>query len=322
VEAQRGSIHEWREQYARCMLKLDFEPVPDTLLKVSTKPIFDDIRIARSSFSPGFTIRDAELIKDGDDSFALLISHSNRIDVRKWRSFPLGCGDAALMRISDPGLLGSHESFKYVAMLVPFTELQARVADVGATVAERVPRDSEALQLLHTYIRTLEKGRLAALPQAHDIIRGHIIDLIGLSVSTHRALGESDLSAVTAARLNAALGYIAANFREPGLTLESVARAQGISTRYLQRLLEKTGTSLIAQVNELRLTSAFTLLSDPGFAAWRISQIALHTGFSDISHFNRMFKRRYGASPSEVRARARLEHPIERVGMRPKSSPR
>ncbi len=312
MEAQRGSIHEWREQYARCMLKLDFEPVPDTLLQVSTKPIFDDIRIAQSSFSPGFTIRDAELIKDGDDSFALLISQSKRIDVRKWRSFQLGCGDAALMRISDPGLLGSAESFKYVAMLVPFTELQARVADVGTMVAERVPRSSEALQLLHAYIRTIEKGRLATLPQAHDIIRRHIIDLIGLSVSTHRPLGESDLSAVAAGRLNAALEYIAANFREPELSLESAARSQGISSRYLQRLLEKSGTSFIAQVNELRLMSAFVLLSDTSLAAWRISQIAFHAGFSDISHFNRTFKRRYGASPSEVRDRMRPERPIER----------
>ncbi|MGH9809828.1 MAG: helix-turn-helix transcriptional regulator, partial [Terriglobia bacterium] len=211
------------------------------------------------------------------------------------------------------GRLGSRESFKYVAMLVPFAELQARVADAGAMVAERVPRDSEALQLLHAYIRTIEKGRLAACPQAHDMIRRHIIDLIGLSVSTHRALGESDLSAVATGRLNAALEYIAANFREPGLSLESVACSQSISSRYLQRLLERSGTSFIAQVNELRLMSAFVLLSDASLSAWRISQIALHTGFSDISHFNRTFKRRYGATPSEVRARTRPECPIERA---------
>ena len=301
LEAGRGSIHEWREQYARCMLKLDFEPVPDTPLQVSTKPIFDDIRIARSSFSPGFTIRDAVLINDGDDSFALLISQSKRIEVRKWRSFRLGCGDAALMRISDPGLLGSRKSFKYLAMLVPFTELQARVPDAGTMVAERVPRDSEALQLLHAYIRTIESGRLATCAQAHDIIRRHIIDLIGLSVSTRQALGESDISAVAAGRLYAALEYIARNFQEPELGLETVARSQGISSRYLQRLLEKSGTTFVAHVSELRLLNAFALLCDTSLATWTISKIALRAGFSDISHFNRTFKCRFGTSPSEVR---------------------
>ncbi len=310
MEAQRGSIQEWREQYARRMLNLDFEPIPGAQIHASTEPVCDGLRIARSSFSPGLVKRDNG---DGDDSFGFLISRSRHIELRKWRSFDLRRGDAALMRVSDPGRLGSRESFKYVAMLVPFADLQARVADVGAKVAERVPRDSEALRLLHAYIRTLEKGRFAICPQARDIIGRHIIDLVGLSVSTHRALGESDLSAVAAGRLNAALEYIAANFREPGLSLESVARTQGISPRYLQRLLEKKGTSFIAQVNEMRLASAYVLLSDPSLAAWRISQIALHTGFSDISHFNRSFKRRYGAAPSEIRDRARRGNLIERA---------
>ena len=294
------------------MLNLDFEPIPGALIYASTEPVCDGMRIARSSFSPGFIKRDNE-IRDGDDSVGFLISRSRHIEVRKWRSFKLRRGDAALMRVSDPGRLGSRESFKYVAMLVPFAELQARVADVGAMVAERVPRNSEALLLLHAYIRTLEKGGLATHPQAHDIIRRHIIDLIGLSVGSHRALGESDMSAVTAGRLNAALEYIAVNFHEPGLSLESVARSQGISSRYLQRLLEKSGTSFIAQVSERRLLNAFVLLSDTSLAAWRISQIALHAGFSDISHFNRTFKRRYGASPSEIRDRARPGRPIKRA---------
>jgi AraC-like DNA-binding protein len=35
--------------------------------------------------------------------------------------------------------------------------------------------------------------------------------------------------------------------------VEAVARRQGISRRYLQRLLDQSGTSFTARVNELRL---------------------------------------------------------------------
>jgi AraC-like DNA-binding protein len=82
-----------------------------------------------------------------------------------------------------------------------------------------------------------------------------------------------------------------------------VARSQGISPRYLQRLLEESGSSFTARVTELRLQRAFALLGDTGLR--RISDIALDAGFSDISHFNRLFRARFGDTPSAVRAQSR-----------------
>jgi AraC-like DNA-binding protein len=37
-------------------------------------------------------------------------------------------------------------------------------------------------------------------------------------------------------------------------------------------------------------------------AAMTVNAIALVAGFGDLSHFNRSFRRRYGATPSDVRA--------------------
>jgi len=109
------------------------------------------------------------------------------------------------------------------------------------------------------------------------------------------------LSAVAAARLNAALDYIAKSYDEPGLTIAAVASSQGISSRYLQRLIETSGVSFAARVNELRLQKTFTLLAETRDSARRISDIALQAGFSDVSHFNRLFRSRFGDTPSGVR---------------------
>jgi len=54
-------------------------------------------------------------------------------------------------------------------------------------------------------------------------------------------------------------------------------------------------------VNELRLQQALKLLSESGGGAQRISDIALQVGFSDVSHFNRLFRARFGDSPRNVR---------------------
>ena len=50
-----------------------------------------------------------------------------------------------------------------------------------------------------------------------------------------------------------------------------------------------------------RLDRALRMLRDPRHAARRIGDIAYDAGFGDLSYFNRAFRRRYGATPSEMR---------------------
>ena len=44
------------------------------------------------------------------------------------------------------------------------------------------------------------------------------------------------------------------------------------------------------------------MLVDSRFRDEKISTIAYDCGFADVSYFNRMFRRSYGASPSDIRA--------------------
>jgi AraC-like DNA-binding protein len=46
------------------------------------------------------------------------------------------------------------------------------------------------------------------------------------------------------------------------------------------------------------------LLTTSQASGQRIIDVALAAGFSDISHFNRMFRRRFGEVPTGVRDRA------------------
>jgi len=45
----------------------------------------------------------------------------------------------------------------------------------------------------------------------------------------------------------------------------------------------------------------FALLTNEQHGKRRISDIALEAGFSDISHFNRLFRARFGDTPRGVR---------------------
>jgi AraC-like DNA-binding protein len=151
----------------------------------------------------------------------------------------------------------------------------------------------------------LKEGALAA-PKLRDVVVTHIHDLVALAISESAPLGESSASAVVAARHSAALDHIVGHFQDPELSLEAVARCQGISPRYLQHLMTSSGTSFTERVNELRLQRAFALLIEPHGSARRISDVALEVGFSDISHFNRLFRARFGVSPRGVRSAGRV----------------
>jgi AraC-like DNA-binding protein len=47
------------------------------------------------------------------------------------------------------------------------------------------------------------------------------------------------------------------------------------------------------------------MLTDPRFADRSIASVAFDARFGDVSYFNRSFRRRFGVTPSEIRAEAK-----------------
>jgi AraC-like DNA-binding protein len=139
--------------------------------------------------------------------------------------------------------------------------------------------------------------------ELRQTIAGHIHDLVALAINANDDTWQAGLGAMAAARLAAAVADIAKSFTDPALTLAALARRQGVSPRYLQRLLETSGNSFTARVQELRLQRAFALLSKSHADGRRISDIARQAGFADTGNFNRLFRARFGDTPSGVRRR-------------------
>jgi AraC-like DNA-binding protein len=78
--------------------------------------------------------------------------------------------------------------------------------------------------------------------------------------------------------------------------------------RYVQRLFETEGTTFTEFVRERRLARAHRMLGDPRLAARPIGVIAYEAGFTNQAYFNRAFRARYGAAPSDIRAQVRRDH--------------
>jgi AraC-like DNA-binding protein len=191
---------------------------------------------------------------------------------------------------------------RYIAVMAPLSALHPFACSVEDRAGHHLPHTTEALRLLAGYVDfmrcepSLSDSKLIARTVAH------IHDLMALALGATRdgamlALGRG----VRAARLKAIQAHICEHFAKHDLSVQSVAAHYGLSPRYIHMLFEGEGSTFSTFVREQRLMQASRMLRSPCHAARSISSIALAAGFCDLSHFNRCFRVRFGASPSEVR---------------------
>ena len=83
------------------------------------------------------------------------------------------------------------------------------------------------------------------------------------------------------------------------LSLGRVARAVNTSTFYFCKMFKKaTGLHFTQYLSRVRIEKAKNLLLNPNL---RVSEIAYEVGFQSLTHFNRVFKKLTGFSPSGYR---------------------
>jgi AraC-like DNA-binding protein len=302
---ERERLTMWREEFGRGMVRVEIEPLSDLPFHAkATLRALPGLRTIACTGSGVCFQRPRAMVADGDDSITLFVDLGSRATAsQRGRDVVPAAGDAFLILQNEPAVVTCPPT-SFLSVIVPRSALASRVNDIEDASMRLVPRRTEALRLLVSYLRLVRENSVLATPELHNAVVTHVHDLFALAMTPHGIIGESGLSAVAAARVTAALDHVAAHFQEPALSVQKVAKNLGISPRYLQRLLEKSGVSFTARVNELRLQRAFALLSETRDSARRISDIALDAGFSDLSHFNRLFRSRFGDTPSGVRGQA------------------
>lgn len=133
----------------------------------------------------------------------------------------------------------------------------------------------------------------------------HLTELLALALRTPGgAANDAPLRGERAARLAALRAHVARAYRNPRLSVAEVAQSQHMSMRQVQRLFEDAGTTFTAHLQALRLAHVHRALTDPARAHLLVATLAYEAGFSDLTAFNRLFKQRFGATPSQTRAAA------------------
>ena len=99
--------------------------------------------------------------------------------------------------------------------------------------------------------------------------------------------------------VNAALDFMRENCMQQHLSLGTVADHVYVSQWHLSKLLNReTGKSFFDLLGSMRIEKAKSLLRTPGM---NIQDVAEQTGYTDVAHFSRTFKKLTGQTPGEYR---------------------
>ena len=98
--------------------------------------------------------------------------------------------------------------------------------------------------------------------------------------------------------LSQAIEYINRNYSK-NITLDDICEAAYVSKYYFcRRFKNMMGMTVMEYLSQTRLSAAKTMLTGSDM---RIEDIAEHCGFSSVSYFSQMFKKRTGMSATKYR---------------------
>jgi AraC-like DNA-binding protein/ligand-binding sensor protein len=168
---------------------------------------------------------------------------------------------------------------------------QAGFKSISAKIMEWGPKiDLARLEEAYLNSKVLTQRQHAA------VIR--LLEIFGqqLSASANRmTLQDAEAEPPMIRRAKA---YIAGHYGDP-VSLDEMARTMHVSTFYFCKMFKRaTGLTFTDYLGRVRVEKAKNLVLNPHL---RVSEIAYTVGFQSLTHFNRVFRKLTGESPTDFR---------------------
>src|SRR5262245_41596799 len=197
------------------------------------------------------------------------------------------CDTAVPVKLGDKliGFLQTGQIFQKKPTEGQFDKAARRVAEWGIQV------DREQLREAYFGGKVLTPRQYESMVKLLAIFAQHI-SMVSNQITLQHENAEPPV-------ITKAKAFIEQNHSEE-LSLGAVARAVNTSTFYFCKMFKKaTGINFTEYVSRVRIEKSKNLLLNPNL---RVSEIAYEVGFQSLTHFNRVFKKIVGQSPTEYRA--------------------
>ncbi|WP_413759903.1 helix-turn-helix domain-containing protein [Streptomyces sp. MMBL 11-3] len=176
----------------------------------------------------------------------------------------------------------------HVTVLVPRRELRIRPAQIDRLIGVRIDGSHGPGALVSVLAR--QSARSASEFREAQALRSAAAVVELIAVALEARLGDEQPAPDERLRSRIA-GYIEARLADPDLSPPGIAAAHHMSVRRLHKLFEDQPLTVAALIRRRRLERCRAELTGSGRT---VTAVATRWGFSDPTHFSKLFKATYG----------------------------
>jgi AraC-like DNA-binding protein len=263
-----------------------------------------DIRVSEARSEPATVRHSRQHVARAREALFMLCLQLDGVSFNRQqgRESVLRYGDFHLLDSLRPYEVCFHEANRMLVLSIPQQELARRLANpealVGIPLSGRSGIPSLLSSLLCNFWQQRHGGddRLLS-PRFSEAI----LDLIA---SAYAGIAQSvSGTSLALARREQIRSYIESHLHDPALTPGRVAAAVHLSARRLHQLCEADGETVGSYILRRRLEECARAISDAAQRSRTVTEIAFLHGFNNASHFGRVFRERYGSTPTDYRRR-------------------
>ena len=220
------------------------------------------------------------------------------------RSTTIYRGDYTLCDASRPYYLGFDRRNDMLSLRIPEETFRERLCAPELLTCVHMSGRHGVGRLVSRFIIGAWQQILEGLdPLQERMLTENIIDMLATSYAVVYR-NQIDQSAVATARKLLARQHIEENLLNPELSPEYVAAAMGYTPGYLHRVFRNGDETMSRYILRRRLEEAARILGDALRRDWPVGDIAFRLGFKSATYFGRVFRDKYGVTPTEYRRRA------------------
>lgn len=202
-------------------------------------------------------------------------------------------GDIALYDAARP-FTYDLEAQSVLLLRVPRKQLLFRVPEAEKLTAIRLAEGHSIAILLASMIREAAVIELPGHQGALVPLAASLLDMLAVVLQMQCA-GHAPTLSSHETLYRATRAFIDKHLDDCELDVESIAAAQHVSARTLTRVFAEHGTTPMHWLWQRRLQASHCALAEG--RVQQVTQAAFQNGFSDLSHFCRVFKKAYGTTP-------------------------
>ncbi|MGO4388040.1 helix-turn-helix domain-containing protein [Microvirga sp. 2YAF29] len=292
----------WHEAVCQSILNVSIEAPSENFRADIVSQSVDSLRFACFSASGHMIVRNkSHIARSSEDHYLISFqSHGQSQMSQAGTSFVLEAGEIAVLDGQQPFQVGFPTAVQRVLAVIPRKSLDTRAPWLRRAPITKIGSNSFYADLARRHLLQLAGSSEGLGLSEASLLTENLCNLLALATAQDPASQARPLEI----QVEEVLAFCRRHLSDPELSPRMIAAHCRMSVRTVHSRFERIGQTFGRWLIDNRLEACQRDLRDPRLTASSVSEIAYRWGFSDLSHFNKAFRLKFGMTPREWRARA------------------